>query len=160
MARKKWYITGIKINNSYFTEGKRVLRQRLSMILDNINKYLTTHDIEDLHQLRISIRRFRYPFEIFINFFPKKLFMDFYNKINQLQDLTGYGRDADVMMIKLNKYMGDKKKTLPYELFEDLKTLRDDYYFKVDGEVKKFLDDALLAEVKELIDFNKFVRHK
>jgi CHAD domain-containing protein len=160
MAKKKWFIEGVKINNSFFAEGKRVLRQRLSQVLNNIQKYLQTHDLEDLHALRISIRRLRYPLEIFINFFPRKIFDDFYIKINELQDNTGYGRDSDVMIMKLSKYQDENKIALPNELFEFLKVQRDNYYYTIDDEVKKIIEDPILDEIKELIDYNRYVKHK
>jgi CHAD domain-containing protein len=160
MAKKKWFVGGIKINNSFFTEGKRVLRQRLFQVLSNINNYLKTHNIEDLHQLRISIRRLRYPMEVFINFFPRKSFDEFYLKLNELQDLSGYGRDTDVMSMKLMKFQQENKISLPFELFELLKSQKDDYYNKLDQEVKKFLEEPVLEEIKELIDYNRYVKHK
>jgi CHAD domain-containing protein len=160
MPKKKWYISGVKINNSYFTEGKRVLRQRLDQVLILMNKYLETHNLEDLHQLRISIRRLRYPIEVFIGFFPKKTFTDFYIKLNELQDLSGFGRDTDVMIMKLTNYQEENKIALPFELFELLKTKKDEYYYKLDEGVHKFLTDPTLDEIKELIDYNRYVKHK
>ncbi|HEY9189012.1 MAG TPA: CHAD domain-containing protein [Bacteroidota bacterium] len=157
---KKWFVTGIKINNSYYNEGKRVLRQKLDHVLINIDKYLKSHDVEDLHQLRISIRRLRYPLEIFINFFPKKLFWDFYNKINKLQDSTGHGRDLDVMIMRLSKFQDEYNIKLPQELFDNLKNQRDQFYSEIDTEVIELLQDPILEEVKELIDYNRFVKHK
>ena len=157
---KKWFVTGIKINNSFYNEGKRVIRQKLSQVLKNIDHYLKTHDLEDLHQLRISIRRLRYPLEIFINFFPKKLFWEFYNKINKLQDSTGHGRDLDVMMMRLLEYQENLKITLPPEMFDNLKTQRDNYYSEIDIEVNNLLNDPILDEVKEIVDYNRFVKHK
>ncbi len=157
---KKWFVSGIKLNNTFYNEGKRVLRQKLSQVLSNMDKYLKTHDVEDLHQLRISIRRLRYPLEIFINFFPKKLFWNFYNKINQLQDSTGHGRDLDVMLIRLVKFQDDLKVTFPVEMFDSLKSQRDIYYSEIDVEVNELLKDPVLDEVKELIDYNRFVKHK
>jgi len=157
---KKWFVSGIKINNSFYTEGKRVLRQKLSQVLINTDAYLKTHDVEALHQLRISIRRLRYPLEIFINFFPKKLFWDFYNKINQLQDSTGHGRDLDVMIIRLMKFQDDLKITIPSEVFDNIKNQRDRYYSEIDIEVHALLEDPVLDEVKEIIDYNRFVKHK
>jgi len=151
---KKWFVTGIKINNSYYNEGKRVLRQKLDHVLINIDKYLKSHDVEDLHQLRISIRRLRYPLEIFINFFPKKLFWDFYNKINKLQDSTGHGRDLDVMIMRLSKFQDEYNIKLPQELFDNLKNQRDQFYSEIDTEVIELLQDPILEEVKELIDYN------
>ena len=157
---KKWFVSGIKINNSFYNEGKRVLRQKLSQVLANMHTYLKTHHVEDLHQLRISIRRLRYPLEIFINFFPKKLFWEFYNKINKLQDSTGHGRDLDVMMMRLMKFQEDLKITLPTEMFDTLKTQRDKYYSEIDIEVTDLLNDPVVDEVKEIIDYNRFVKHK
>jgi len=157
---KKWFVTGIKINNSYYNEGKRVLRQKLDHVLINIDKYLKSHDVEDLHQLRISIRRLRYPLEIFINFFPKKLFWNFYNKINKLQDSTGHGRDLDVMIMRLSKFQDEYNIKLPQELFDNLKNQRDQFYSEIDTEVIELLQDPILEEVKELIDYNRFVKHK
>jgi len=157
---KKWFVTGIKINNSYYNEGKRVLRQKLDHVLSNIDNYLRSHDVEDLHQLRISIRRLRYPLEIFINFFPKKLFWNFYNKINKLQDSTGHGRDLDVMIMRLSKFQDEYNIKLPQELFDNLKNQREQYYSEIDTELIELLQDPILEEVKEMIDYNRFVKHK
>ncbi len=157
---KKWFVSGVKINNSFYNEGKRVLRQKMSQVLLNTDKYMKTHAAEDLHQLRISIRRLRYPLEIFINFFPKKLFWEFYNKINKLQDSTGHGRDLDVMLIRLMKFQDDLDVTLPPELFDNLKIQRDHFYSEIDVEVSDLLKDPVLEEVKEIIDYNRFVKHK
>jgi len=160
MAKKKWYISGIRLNSSFFTEGKRVLRQRLHQVLTNAENYLNSHSIEDLHQLRISIRRLRYPMEIFVNFFSKQIFNNFYDKINKLQDLTGCGRDADVMIMKLASYNEQKIATIQSELFDFLKTQKDDQYNSIDKIVHDFLADPILGEVKEVIEYNRFVKHR
>ena len=64
------------------------------------------------------------------------------------------------MIIKLTRYQKENKITLPFELFEFLKSQKDDYYYRLDEEVKKFLGDPTLEEIKELTDYNKYVKHK
>jgi CHAD domain-containing protein len=76
--------------------AKIILKDKINRVNASVKDFLKDDSIENLHQVRIAIRRLRYNMEIFKKCFEKKKFLVFYNIIEQLQDNTGSKRDLDV----------------------------------------------------------------
>ena len=93
---KKWEIKGIKKKQSVIKAAKIILRARLNHLIDTINNYFEEQSVENLHQIRIALRRVRYNMELFICCFDRKLHLGLYKKIESLQDHSGFVRDLDV----------------------------------------------------------------
>ena len=73
--------------------------------MDNYFKELS---IENLHSVRIALRRVRYSMELFIVCYDKKIFIKFYIN-SMLQDLSGNVRDVDISLENINSLLLDNK---------------------------------------------------
>lgn len=102
MAKKKWKINKLRKSKQLSRIANIVLSFRIKNLLCYVQKYQTTKDIEDLHDVRIALRRVRYNMEIFYVCFNKTFFMKLYSAIEKLQDLSGELRDLDVFIEKIN----------------------------------------------------------
>lgn len=93
----KWEIDGLDNSVSLISAAKKSLSARLTTLLDSIKIYFDKPSEENLHQVRISLRRVRYNLELFYSCFDERIFDKFYKRIVKLQDLTGDVRDIDIM---------------------------------------------------------------
>lgn len=93
----KWEIDGLDNSVSLIYAAKKSLSARLTTLLDFIKIYFDKPSEENLHQVRISLRRVRYNLELFYSCFDERIFDKFYKRIVKLQDLTGDVRDIDIM---------------------------------------------------------------
>lgn len=99
MAKKrKWEIEALNKNKSLVSIAKTILNNRIDSFLETVIKYFESNTVENLHDVRISIRRVRYSMELFLICFEKKLFLRFYHRVEKLQDLSGSVRDLDVLL--------------------------------------------------------------
>ncbi len=110
--KRKWEIDELKKSKSLLSFAKIILNNRLDTFLETVIRYFENQRVEDLHDVRISIRRVRYSMELFINCFEKKLFLRFYSKVEKLQDLSGSVRDLDVLLENV-KDLTEKKEIKP-----------------------------------------------
>ena len=149
--KKKWEVDGLKANLSLNEAAFKILFQRIKNLELSLKKYFKNDSVENLHEVRISIRRLRYNMEIFFSCYGKKKYVKYFKTIIRLQDLTGSKRDYDVMLENLNLISTS----------ENLKT---------DNTIKKLIEDKIknlketlrleLTEYfngKELKDFQKFI---
>lgn len=130
--KRKWEIEELKKSKSLIDISKVILNNRIDTFLETVIRYFENQSVEDLHDVRISIRRVRYSMELFINCFEKKLFLRFYSKVEKLQDLSGSVRDLDVLLenvkdltqkgeIKPNPELNNQVLTRKSELEESFK---------------------------------------
>ncbi len=145
---KKWEIRGIKKKQAYCNAGKIILKSRLNDLTTAIDNFFNDRSVENLHQVRIALRRVRYNMELFTICFEKKLFLRFYKNIQLLQDNSGFVRDLDVFnenvsllktedLVRVNASVQDKIEAKRNELennlelqlmrFQHSKTLKDFY---------------------------------
>lgn len=96
--KKKWEITQLKKTKSFSRSAKIILNDRITGFFQTASKYFENNSVENLHDVRISLRRIRYSMELFLICFEKKLFLRFYSRIEKLQDISGSVRDLDVML--------------------------------------------------------------
>lgn len=100
--KRKWEITQLKKTKSFSRSAKIILNDRITGFFQTASKYFENNSVENLHDVRISLRRIRYSMELFLICFEKKLFLRFYNRIEKLQDISGSVRDLDVMLENFN----------------------------------------------------------
>ncbi len=101
MTKVKWEIKSLTPNLSFKDASRKALTKRINKLKSTINDYLKEETPENLHQIRIAVRRLRYNMELFISCFVRKKFLIFYNSIANLQDVTGKIRDDDVLLSNL-----------------------------------------------------------
>jgi CHAD domain-containing protein len=103
MTKKyKWQIKELKYSKQLKKNAGVILKNRLEFLIQKVNQYFKNKSPENLHELRIALRRVRYPMEVFFVCYNKKIFIKLYNKIKKLQDLSGATRDVDITIEQLN----------------------------------------------------------
>jgi len=150
---KPWEISKLSIKQNLTPSAKIILRQRLESFLSSLNLYLSEINSENLHQVRISLRRLRYPMEVFLKYFDRKKYWSFYKIVSSLQDLSGEVRDLDILKQNLNIYCNkDTSKTEEINLSKiDIK--KEQFQSNLKLELMKFIHG------KELKDFKKLINH-
>ncbi len=135
--QKKWEINDINKRSRVSSAANLIIRVRLSHLLSTIEKYFQEMDVENLHDVRISLRRVRYNMELFISCYNNKQFFNIYNEIQQLQDFSGAVRDLDVFKENINSLMKNDKVRISKTVFQ-----------KVELKRKKLEEDLKLALMK------------
>lgn len=107
--KRKWEIDELKESKAVTSTAVIVLNDRIDNFLESVIRYFENSTVENLHDVRISIRRVRYSMELFIACFDRKLFLRFYSSVEELQDLSGSVRDLDVLLENV-KSLSEKEK--------------------------------------------------
>jgi len=150
---KNWEINKLSPKGDLTSSAKVILCQRLDSLLVSISSYLLEINEENLHQVRIALRRVRYSMELFIKCFNRKKYLSFYKNVSSLQDLSGSVRDLDILKQNLNNF------------YSDHKSKNKDIDFDRIGEKKNLLESNLKLELmkfvhsKELKEFKKLINH-
>ncbi len=153
MGTKKWQINDLD-NNLNFSEASHIImKNRLDQAKEDINNYFLSETVENLHRVRISLRRFRYSMELFISCFDSKKFMILYKKVTKLQDLTGSVRDFDVMEENINSLVKKESIKIPKKVLKKIDEIRYDSRVKLKQELKKFTDSKAVTNFEELLHF-------
>lgn len=150
MSKKKWKIEKLRYSKHLLKIANIILKNRLDYLLYFIDEYFKTKDIEPLHDVRIALRRVRYNMELFLVCYDKKLFMRLYNKIEKLQDLSGYVRDLDVFLENINSL---KNENVPVsdELEVKIREKRNLLQQEFEDELIKFIKSRTLKSFYKII---------
>ncbi|HUX60407.1 MAG TPA: CHAD domain-containing protein [Ignavibacteriaceae bacterium] len=151
MKNKKWKIKGLRDDTPLSEASRIVLRQKLNHLVKSIKIYFINNTPENLHSLRISLRRLRYNLEIFISCFDDKKIVIFYHQVETLQDCTGNLRDLDVLLdnIILNTDRSyDEKMSL---LIETIGVKKKALFEELRSSLTEFLYGKNLKEFKKMI---------
>jgi CHAD domain-containing protein len=147
-------ILNLSCKQDLITSAKKILSQRLDQLLSSINIYFSEKNIENLHQLRISLRRMRYPMELFIKCFNRKKYLSFYKIISSLQNSSGEVRDLDIFKKNLSNYLKKDKFKLECAFHDKLDVKRNKLQSNFKLELMEFIHG------KELKDFRKLINHR
>lgn len=144
--KRKWEIEDLKINKSLISIAKTILNNRIDSFLETVIRYFEDNTVENLHDVRISIRRVRYSMELFLICFEKKLFLRFYNNVEKLQDISGSVRDLDVLLenVKALSEKGEIKSNpeLTNQVLNRKSELEESFKF----EMMKFLHSKIFKD--------------
>lgn len=147
---KKWKISKIRKSKKLKRIADLVLTQRINSILDLLDKYLNNKTVENLHDIRIGLRRLRYNLELFLVCYDESTFSKFYNKIEKLQNLSGAVRDLDVLLLNLESLI-DSKVVIDDVVLEKVKENRTKYENELGIEILKFINGRTLNKfLKEI----------
>jgi len=149
MTIKKWKTKKLEPNDSFLNGAKIILKDRIHTLLKKIKIYLKEPSIENLHQVRISLRRIRYSLEVFVNCFDNKTYSQFYELVCELQDFTGKGRDLDVFKNYINDKFTNTKKVL--QITKNIDNQRNAIEEDIKLKLLKFLHCDLTKKFLELI---------
>jgi CHAD domain-containing protein len=107
--KRKWEIEKLKDSRQLKKSANLILKNRLDSLLSYTEKYFKDQTVENLHDVRIALRRVRYSMELFIVCYDKKVFLKFYNKVQSLQDLSGAVRDVDISTENINSLIAENQ---------------------------------------------------
>jgi CHAD domain-containing protein len=145
--RKSWEIKGLKKSALICDAAKLIIQQRISVLLAKIDEYFKEESDVSLHQVRIAIRRIRYNLELFTDCFEKKLFLKFYETVNELQDKTGELRDLDVLKLNLNSLFKIEKAAMPPHILTKIDNKKLALREIVNLELLRFKHSKILKEL-------------
>jgi len=149
--REKARIPGLKRTMKYVDAAPIILGKKINDVINIIHLYLENDSTENLHDLRIAIRRFRYTMELFFNCYRSKKFKNAYNYSKLLQDLLGEGRDLDVLGPNVQKIAAELNVEFPEHLFYKINFDRKKTRQKIKLELIRFMNDK---------NVNKFIIKK
>jgi CHAD domain-containing protein len=98
---KAWPVPGLGAGDSFRTAGGRVLQTRAAEVLAYRDAVRTKGGVEDVHDLRVAIRRLRANFDAFRDALDPTGYEDRRVRLRDLARVLGEVRDADVMAGKL-----------------------------------------------------------
>jgi len=150
IMNKKWKITQLRNSKKLKKIADLILNQRIDIILNLLNGYLENKTIENLHDVRIGLRRVRYNLELFLVCYDESTFSKFYNKIEKLQNLSGEVRDLDVLMMNLDQLKISEVK-IEDVIIEKVTEIRTQKEIELINQIKKFLNSKALKQfLKEI----------
>ena len=139
--KKKFVIDGVSEKQEFCEAGKIILSSKLKEILSLTDLLFKDDKSENIHALRISLRRFRYVMEIYSICYNKKLFNYVYKKVKFLQDLIGECRDLDVLSPKVEHIAAETKARIPKYFYKKIDDERTKSRQIVKLELIKFIGD-------------------
>lgn len=145
MAKKiKWQIEELHYSKQLKKTASIILQNRIDSFTSASAKYIGGKTTENLHNVRIALRRVRYSMELFLTCYNKKEFMRFYNKIQKLQDLSGSVRDIDITIANINSLVKENSLNIEENIFiekiEKKKMNTEDIF---ESELKKFVESKI-----------------
>lgn len=152
MNKKKWQIENLSDNLELKVSAKFILKNRLGQVKEDIKIYFISDSAEDLHRVRISLRRLRYSMELFISCFDNKKFMILYRKVESLQDLSGKVRDYDVMKENMNLLITEENVRINKKVFIKIDELRSEFYNQLKLELMRFIHSKSVKNFEALLD--------
>lgn len=147
---KKWEIKKIKNSKELKSIADIILEQRINRLIDLIKIYLKDKTIENLHDVRIALRRVRYNLELFLVCYDQATFSKFYKKIENLQNLSGEVRDFDVMLMNLEK-LKQSSVTINEAIKENIIKKRNEIEINLINNLTRFLKSKSLREFQKEI---------
>jgi CHAD domain-containing protein len=154
MAAPKWKIKGLNGKFSFRKTAFIILNERLNNLNSLIKSFLKNETADNLHNVRISLRRLRYNMELFYVLFDKEKFLKLYNMIENLQDKTGYVRDIHIIKQNILLFGQEEEITITNRINARIE------------EKEKLLNDNLKLELSaflrsgELKNFMKILKKK
>ena len=151
MASPRWKIKGIKGNLSFGKNALIILDDRITNLIKSINNFLKNESAENLHNVRISVRRLRYNMELFYALFEKKKFLRLYNMIENLQDKSGSVRDIYILRQNILLFGKEDNYIIPVGLDARINEKENLLLVDLRTELYRFLHSIELKDILKLI---------
>jgi CHAD domain-containing protein len=120
-------------------------------LFTTIEKYFNDMNAENLHDIRISLRRVRYNMELFISCFNRKQFMIIYNTIQNLQDLSGLVRDLDVLKENIILLVKDDKVKVDNDILNKAEQKRIELEERLKLSLMKFMHSKAVKNFYRIV---------
>ena len=151
MSKSKWEIKELNNDIPFGESSKIILSNRLNNLLNSIEVFFKEDTEENLHDIRIALRRLRYNMELFIVCFDSKKFLSFYKKIEHLQDQSGLLRDLDVLKVNINSLIIKEKLKISNRMFKKIEEKRNELKASLKLELMKFNHSKALKNFISLL---------
>jgi CHAD domain-containing protein len=147
---KKWEIEGLSNHKLFCDSAKIIMSQRIEHLLSAIRDYFKNETVENLHQVRIALRRVRYNMELFYSCFDKKKFLILYKQVEFLQDFSGKIRDLDILNVNMNS-LKEEKIRITKTVFKRIGEERGSLIENLKLELMKFTHSKALNNFQKLL---------
>ena len=144
--KRKWEIEKLKNSKQFKKSANIILKNRIESLLYFIDKYFKNFTVENLHDIRIAIRRVRYSMELFFVCYDHKVYIKFYNKVQLLQDLSGSVRDIDVLLENIYSIVSENLLKVDSEVVNKAKEKKNILEEKFKLELMKFTLSKILKD--------------
>ncbi|QQS37932.1 MAG: CHAD domain-containing protein [Ignavibacteriales bacterium] len=152
MQKKKNHKTAGLTKKTVLSEAaKLVMEVKIFNLLSAINKFFEQETVENLHSIRIALRRVRYSLETFAICFNKKKYHSFYKKLAKLQDLSGLARDLDVLTDNMNKLHTELNIKISNRIFGKIEDNKTALKEKLKLELLQFIHGKSLKDFQSLL---------
>jgi CHAD domain-containing protein len=148
---KKWEIKKLQKKHSLKKTSQVVLKNRLNAVTKSIAKYLAAKSVENLHSIRIAIRRLRYGMEIFLVCFERKNYLVFYDLIVAMQDQSGLVRDLDILLENINKLKTEGGIKNLTDVEKEIISKKDILTKELELKLRQFLENEIVKDFKILL---------
>ncbi len=149
--KNKWKIKGLEKSLIFKKVAPIILDKKLRDVFKLIDRFFEDDSVDNLHDLRISVRRFRYLLEIFYPCYDTKELTYTHDYAKQIQDLIGEGRDLDVMKIKVKEIGDTIDIEIPSSFYKKIDKEKLEKRSIIKTELRKFMEDEII---------NKFIKKK
>ncbi len=149
--KKKWIVNKLNKKSKFTKAAKLIINKKLEELFIKINLFLSNDSVENLHDVRIAIRRVRYILEVFYLCFEQADLLNLYKSLKDLQDLIGEARDLDVIMEKLKFIETTYSSPVPVELYNNMSSKRK----LISQQISISLNDFMKSDI-----INKFLKKK
>jgi CHAD domain-containing protein len=148
---KKWEIKKLQRKHSLKKSSQIVLKNRLNTVTKSVAKYLADKSVENLHSMRIAIRRLRYGLEIFLVCFEKKNYLAFYDLIVDLQDQSGLVRDLDILLENINRLKTEGGIENLIDMEKEIISKRNILTKELEIKLRQFLQNEIVRDFKVIL---------
>ena len=148
LYNNKFNIRGLKNKRSFTGASKVILDHKIKIVFKQIIKYKKDDSAENLHTLRIAIRRFRYVMEIFYGCIKPKLFKNVYDTVTKLQDMLGEVRDYDILEGKVHQTEIETGNKIPDSFYEKINNERARIKSILMNEITNFITDKNIKKLR------------
>jgi CHAD domain-containing protein len=148
---KKWEIKKLQKKQSLKKTSQIVLKNRLNFASRSIVKYLGDSSVENLHSMRIAIRRLRYGMELFVVCFERENYMIFYDLIVGLQNQSGTVRDLDVLLENIIRFKNESGIADITSIEKEITNKKEILEKELELKLRQFLENQLVKDFKILL---------
>ena len=147
---KKWEIENLSGEKTLCEGANIILGNRIDYLLAAIKTFFEEETVENLHAIRIALRRVRYNMELFPYCFDRKKFLIFYKRIVSLQGISGNVRDLDVLTENITSLKNEKVR-ITKTVFTKVEEKRIGLKDTLKLELMKFIHSKALSNFQKLV---------
>ena len=152
MTHPKWKVKNLKKQMPIQKRAYLILKIRMKELRKRIRVFMQSDTDENLHAVRIALRRLRYSLEVFFDCFDQKTFLQFYSIVEHLQDISGLVRDNTIIKNKISVYMDDENHDALQKILERIdknqKSIRDELNTELLAFIRATTPKKLMSQLK------------